>query len=237
DIVIVTAGFSRKPGMTREDLLFKNSQVISTVAQGITRYTKDAIVIVVTNPLDAMTYVALKATGFNRFKLFGMGSSLDSSRFANLISKKLFVSVEYIEALVIASHGEGMLPLSRLAKVRGKSLTELLDANDVVALEEKTRRRGAEIVSLYDTGSAFYGPSAALFEIAETILSGHPREIPVSVFLEGEYGVRDVCLGVPALIGSAGIEKIIELDLNPEEKKAFQRCAQSIKESLKVLKL
>ena len=237
DIIIVTAGLARKPGMSREDLLAKNSQIMAGVCENISNFSKDAVVIVVSNPLDVMTYLALKKTGFEKTKVFGMGPNLDAARFANLISKKLFVNTEYIQALVIGSHGETMLPLPRLTKVRGKPLAQILDEDEVKALVKKTKERGAEIVSLYGTGSAYIGPSAAVFEIAETILLGHTKEIPVSAFLEGEYGLYDVCVGVPAKIGPMGIARIIEIDLTTEEKEALHQSAQSIKDSIKSLKL
>jgi malate dehydrogenase len=235
DIVIVTAGLPRRPGMTREDLLLKNSQIMGNVCENIVKYAKDAIVVVVSNPLDVMTYFTFKKTNFPKTRVFGMGSSLDTSRFANIISKKLFASCETIQALVIGSHGETMLPMPRLTKVRGKALTEILDEIEVESLVKRTKERGAEIVSLYGSGSAYMAPSAAIFEIVEAILTGHPKDIPVSVYLDGEYGHYDVCVGVLASIGPNGIEKIIELDLKEEEKEAFDFSVQSVKDAIKSL--
>ncbi len=235
DVVVVTAGLPRKPGMTREDLLLKNSKIMGDVCKYIVQFAPNSIVIIVSNPLDAMTYMALKKTGFPASRVFGMGSNLDTSRFANLISKKLFVSTDFIEALVIGSHGESMLPLPRFCKVRGKALTELLDEGEIESLVKRTKERGAEIVSLYGSGSAYMAPSAAIQEIVEAILTGHSQELPVSAYLDGEYGQYDVCVGVPAKIGSGGIEKIIELELIEEEKEAFEVSARSIKDAIKSL--
>ncbi len=237
DIVIVTAGLPRKPGMTREGLLLKNSQIMSDVCENIVEFAKDAIVVVVSNPLDVMTYFTFKKTNFPRQRVFGMGSSLDTSRFANIISKKLFASTETIQALVIGSHGETMLPMPRLTKVRGRPLLEILDEADIESLVKRTKERGAEIISLYGSGSAYMAPSAAIFEIVEAILTGHPKDIPVSVYLDGEYGNYDVCVGVLTSIGPNGIEKIIEIGLEEKEKEAFDFSAQSVKDAIKVLNI
>lgn len=237
DIVVVTAGFPRLPGMSREDLLAKNSKIIESVSQAISSHASGAIVIVVSNPLDVMTYLTLRKTGLSRERVFGMGPNLDSSRFANIISEKLFVGVSQVEALVIGSHGETMLPLPRFSSVRGKPLTELLKPKEIEELVERTRKRGAEIVSLYGSGSAYYAPSAAILEIVRAILSENPVEIPVSMCLEGEYGLSDVAIGVPALIGAGGIKKPIILNLNATELKALKESAKAIKESLKLLNL
>jgi len=237
DIVVVTAGLPRKPGMTREDLLLKNSQIMGNVCENIVKYASDAIVVVVSNPLDVMTYFTFKKTNFLKTRVFGMGSSLDTSRFANIISKKLFVSTETIDALVIGSHGETMLPMPRLTMVRGKALTEILDDLEIESLVKRTKERGAEIVSLYGSGSAYMAPSAAIFEIVEAILTGHPKDIPVSAYLDGEYGHYDVCVGVLASIGANGIEKIIELDFNDEEREAFDFSVQSVKDAIKSLSI
>ncbi len=237
DVVVITAGLARKPGMTREDLLIKNAEIVGGVCRGVAEFAKDAIVIIVSNPLDVMTYLAFKKTGFSRQKVFGMGSSLDASRFANLISKKLFVGIENIQACVVGSHGETMLPLPRLSKVRGKPLTELIEKQQVDELVTRTRGRGAEIVSLYGSGSAYMAPSAAIFELVETILTGHAKEIAVSVCLDGEYGLYDVAIGLPAMIGSGGIEKVYEVDFTTEEKDSFLQSAKSISNSIKSLNL
>jgi len=237
DIVVVTAGLPRKAGMTREDLLNKNAAIMESVCSGITQFGQGAIVIIATNPLDVMTYFAFKKTGFSRQRVFGMGASLDTSRFINLIARQMLVSPGEVRAQVIGSHGETMLPLGRLASVRGKKIIETLGEAAVEKLAKRTRQRGAEIVSLYGVGSAYYAPSAALFEIVATILKREKKEIPVSVCLDGEYGLRDVAIGVPAVIGPHGIEKVIELSLTAEEREAFEASAQSIQESIRLLPL
>lgn len=236
DIVVVTAGLPRKPGMTREDLLFKNADIMGQVVQGILEHAVSSIVIVVSNPLDLMTYFAYRKTGFPRQRVFGMGSSLDSSRFANLIAKKLSVGIKDIRALVIGSHGETMLPMPRLTTVKGRPLMEVLPKAEVDALVQATKQRGAEIVALYGSGSAYFAPSAAICEIVETVVCGRVKEIPVCAMLDGEFGLRDVAVGVPAKIGPAGAEEIVAIDLTPEEKAALLQSAQSLKDSLKLLK-
>lgn len=233
DVVVITAGLARKPGMTREELFTKNAAVMTDVCGSIINFAKTAIVVVVTNPLDAMTYWAFKKLGFPKSRVFGMGVSLDSARFASLISKKLFISTEQIRALVIGSHGETMIPLPRLTTVRGKELAKILPESDISALVQATKQRGAQIVSLYGTGSAYYGPSAAIYEIVHALVTGQAKEIPVSAVLEGEYGLQDVAIGVLARIGGRGIEKIIELQLSAEEKAALHQSAEAIKYSFK----
>lgn len=237
DIVVVTAGLARKPGMTREDLVSKNTEIVSGICKGISEFAPSAIVIMVTNPLDLMTYLALKKTGFPRKRVFGMGVNLDSARFANKISKKVLVGTEQIEALVIGSHGETMLPLPRLSRVRGKALSDLLSAADIKEIVKETKQRGAEMVSLYGAGSAYIGPSAAIFQIVSAIVKGETKELPVSAFLDGEYNLHDVTIGVPARIGPDGIREIIELKLDEEERQDFVRSSDVIKEGIKTLNL
>lgn len=237
DIVVVTAGLPRKPGMTREDLLAKNARIMTDVCAEIVRHAKDALIIVVSNPLDVLTYLAFKRCGFDRKRVFGMGASLDSSRFANLVSKKVFIDTQFIRALVVGCHGESMVPLPSQTLVRGKALTDLLKKDEVEELVEATKQRGAQIVSLYGSGSAYYAPSAAVYEIVKTIIAGPAKEIPVSVVLSGEYGLKDLAIGVLAKIGPGGMEEIIELKLTAAEKKLFEQSARSIKESIKSLKL
>jgi malate dehydrogenase len=182
-----------------------------------------------------MTYLAYKQTGLDRHRIFGMGVSLDTARFVNLMAKKLSVSTTKIEALVIGSHGETMLPLPRFSKVEGKPLTEILKASEVEELVKATKLRGAEIVSLYGSGSAYYAPAAAIHQIAQAILSGKSQDIPVCAVLDGEFGLKDVAIGVPAKIGSRGIEKILEIDLNAQERDALATSARSIQDAAKLL--
>lgn len=237
DIIVVTAGLPRKPGMTREDLLLKNADIMSGVCEQIKKYAPEAIVIIVSNPLDVMTYLAFKKLGFPRKRVFGMGVNLDTARFANLISEKLSVGIKEVRALVLGSHGETMLPLPRLSTAGGKPLTDMLNPEETGELVERTKKRGAEIVGLYGSGSAYIGPSAAIFEIVRVILSGEAKEIPVSVCLDGEYGLKDVSIGVLAQIGATGAEKVVCVELNADEQKAFMESAQTIQKTIKTLKL
>jgi len=227
DIVIVTAGLARKPGMTREDLLNKNARILKEICLAIKEVASNAIVVIVTNPLDLMTRVALQVTGFSAGKVFGMGVSLDAARFANLISKETLIPVIEIEPLVIGSHGEGMMPLRAFTKVRGKSLDVVLDPAKIKELTAKTVGRGLEIVTLLGSGSAYFAPSAAIVEIVKIIVSQQPRVIGLSAYLNGEYGAKDVCIGVPCRLGKDGIEQIVELKLNTQESQDFlNSCAR-----------
>ncbi len=229
DIIVITAGLARKPGMSREELLAKNSQIVKEVCLNIKRLAPEAVVIVVTNPLDLMTYLALKTTGFSARKVFGMGITLDAARFANIISKELNVSSCDVEACVIGSHGEGMLPLPRFSRVKGAALDEYVDDKKAHALAEKTVKRGAEIVSLLGSGSAYFAPSAAILALVKAVAKDQKRSLGACVYLNGEYETRDICMGVPCIIGRGGIEKIIELELNNEEKGLFLKSVESVR--------
>lgn len=235
DIVVLTAGLARKPGMTREELLAKNSQILKEVCLNIKKFSPGAIVIVVTNPLDLMTYLALKVTGFSKNKVIGMGTSLDASRFANLIAQELHLEPSDIEAIVIGAHGEGMLPLAKHTKVKGVSLEEFLNKEKVDNLLKKTVGRGAQIVSFLGSGSAFFAPSAAVAEMVRVIAKDEKKILCACAHLNGEYGIKDICIGVPARLGKAGIEKIIELDLSDTEKKALLASSESIRRLLEQL--
>ena len=229
DIVVMTAGLARKPGEKREDLAKKNFAILKDVCLNIKQSSPSAIVIIVTNPLDLMTYFALKVTGFSPSKLFGMGVSLDASRFANLIAKELKVSPVDVEATVIGIHGEGMLPLPRFTNVKGVPLDKFLKEDKITELTKKTVARGAEIVSLLRMGSAYYAPSAAIAGIVKAIAKDEKRTIAVSAYLDGKYGIKDVCLGVPCRLGKLGIEEIIELDLTMQEKEILSKSAENLK--------
>ena len=229
DIIVITAGLARKPGMTREELLKKNAEILKSISISIKNLCPQAIVIVVTNPLDLMTRLVLKTTGFKPSRVFGMGVSLDASRFANLISKELNVPVTDIEAYVIGSHGEGMLPLVRFSTVRGVPLDEVIDSSKADSLVNKTFGRGAEIVSLLGTGSAFFAPSAAIADIVKAIVEDKKHTVGVCAYLQGEYGLNDVCLGVPVKLGRSGIEEIIQFDLNKSEAEKLAKSAESIR--------
>ena len=217
DIIVITAGLARKPGMSREELLSKNAQILKEVCLNIKELAKQAIVIVVTNPLDIMTLYALKITGFKPEKVFGMGISLDTARFANLIAKELAIPVTDVEALVIGAHGEAMLPLPRFTKIKGVLLDEFIDEKKEELLVSRTINRGAEIVESLGSGSAFFAPSAAISAIVRAIVKDEKRTIGLCSYLNGEYGIKNTCIGVPCRIGKNGIEKIIELDLTKEE--------------------
>lgn len=232
DIVVVTAGFARKPGMSREELLNKNAQVIKEVSSAVSAYAKDAICVIVTNPVDVMASLFLKELGGEKKRVFGMGTGLDSSRFANLISEELRVDLRDVKALVIGAHGEGMIPLSRLSLIKDKPLVCLVSPELARGLEARTVARGAEIVNLYGAGSAYFAPSAAILEIVKSITGNTNETIAVSGYLEGEYGISGVCIGVPAKIGKDGISQIVKLDLNKEELAALQKSAESIKASV-----
>ncbi len=236
-VIIITAGLARKPGMTREELLQKNSQIIKEIALQIKNKAPEAIVIVVTNPLDLMTYLVLKISKINPKRVFGMGVNLDAARFTNLISRELNIPNTEINALVIGAHGEGMLPLARFTQVKGMSLDELIDEAKLKKLIAATVNRGAEIVSLLGSGSAYFAPSAALLEVVKAVACDQKRTLGLSAYLNGEYGLKDICIGVPCLLGKNGIEKIIELDLNSEERQAFLKTTDSIKANLSYLKV
>lgn len=235
DIVVITAGLARKPGMTREDLLLKNSQILKEVSLNIKSLCPKAIVIVVTNPLDLMTYLVLKVTGFAKGKVLGMGVSLDAARFANIIANELSVSVKEIETVVIGSHGEAMLPLPGQTKVKGLTLNEFAGKDKIDLIVNKTVKRGAEIVAALGTGSAFFAPSAAITQMVNAIVRDEKSIIGACAYLEGEYGIKDICIGVPCRLGKNGIEEIIELSLNSEEAGRFKESANSIGQLLKGL--
>ncbi len=237
DIIIITAGLTRKPGMTREELLAKNAGILKEISLTIKESASNSIVIVVTNPLDLMTYLVLKLTGFKPGKVLGMGPTLDAARFSHLIGKELNLPNTAIEATVIGSHGEGMLPLPRFTKINGVSLEEFIDEEKIKTIIRKTINRGAEIVSLLGSGSAYFAPSAAITELVQVIAKDEKRTLGVSALLNGEYDVKDVCIGVPCRIGRQGIEKIIELGLNKEEKENFLKSATTLKQQFNSLRI
>lgn len=234
-VIVVTAGFARKPGMSREELLEKNSQILKEVCLNIKKLSPDAILIIVTNPLDLMTYLALKVTGFKPQRAFGMGVSLDSARFANLISNELNIPATDIDACVIGSHGEGMLPLARFTNIKGVKLDEFMDETRIESLIKRTVARGLEIVNLLGSGSAYFAPSAAIASIVKAIIKDEKRTVGASTYLEGQYGIKDVCLGVPCRLGKTGIEKIVELKLTSEEGERLKKSASLLKEQYKKL--
>lgn len=235
DIIVVTAGLARKPGMSREELLQKNALIIKGLSADIKKLAPEAIVIVVTNPLDLMTHLVFRETGFKKNKVLGMGASLDAARFANLIAEELRVPVSTVEACVIGSHGEGMLPLPEFTTVGGVRLDEFLKPEKIEALLKKTVARGAEIVSLLGSGSAYFAPSAAIASLVRAIAKDQKRTIGACAYLDGEYGIKGVFLGVPCRLGKDGIEKIVELDLSKDEKALLAEAAGSLRALIKQL--
>ena len=236
DIVVITAGLPRRPGMTREDLIAKNAAIMTDVCERIKRFAPSAIVIVVTNPLDSMTYLARKLTGFRPEKVLGMAGVLDGSRFIALIADELKVPRSSVETCVLGSHGDTMVPVVSRTFVSGKPLSKVMPEDLLGRIVKRTCDRGAEIVSLLGSGSAYYSPSAAVFKMVNAILNDTKEVMTASAYLNGEYGLRDIYIGVPCRIGKGGIEKIEELELSDIEKNALQASAQAIKSSIQILK-
>ncbi|MBI4177955.1 malate dehydrogenase [bacterium] len=232
DVVIVTAGVARKPGMSRLDLLAINAKIIRAVAQNIRAHAPGAIVVVITNPLDVMTYLLWKETGFPPERVVGQAGILDGARFAAFIGQDLGVSVEDISTLVLGGHGDDMVPLVRYTTVSGIPLAELMPQDKIAALVDRTRNGGAEIVKLLKTGSAYYAPAASGVQMAEAILKDKKRILACSAYLTGQYGLSDVYIGVPVVLGGGGVERIIELKLAQEEKTALQNSAKIYKEAI-----
>lgn len=238
DIAVITAGIPRKPGMTREELLEINGKIVVNVVRDIIEYSPEAIIIVVTNPVDALTYASKKFLDLPRNRIIGMSGMLDSSRLRSFIALELNISPQDVTAMVIGAHTEKyMLPLLRLANVNGVPIAELLDKDTLQRLAERTKMAGAEIVSLLKTGSAYYAPAMAITEMVEAILRDKRSIMPCSVCLEGEYGLRDCAICVPAVLGKEGIEKIIEIPLSPEEMAQLQEGGAAIKEMIEWIKL
>jgi malate dehydrogenase len=235
DIVVVTAGLARKPGMTRLDLLTKNAGIISSISKEIAKYAPSSKLIIVTNPMDAMVYVALKGTGFPKNRVFGMGGMLDLSRFKDFLSKSLNVSKASIEALVIGEHGESMTPLPSFSSVNGIPLKQFLSEEKLASAIEETRKVAAEVIRL--KGATFYAPANGIARMVEAVHYDKKMVLPVSTYLEGEYGMSGICIGVPAVIGKEGVEKIIELDLKGAEKESFDRGAATLKEAIASLQI
>ncbi|MFZ2360991.1 MAG: malate dehydrogenase [Anaerolineae bacterium] len=237
DVVVVTAGLPRKPGMTREDLVNINAKIIRGVIENVVAHSPNAIVILVTNPLDTMTYLAKKVSGLPRERIIGQAGVLDSARMRAFISMELDVSVENIHAFVLGGHGDEMVPLARYSTVAGIPITELLPPERVEAIMDRTRKGGGEIVSLLKQGSAFFAPSAATMQMVESILKDRKMILPCSVYLEGEYGLSDICFGVPVKLGRKGVEQIIQIKLTDDEQAAMEKSAALIRSSMAALEL
>lgn len=236
DIVIITAGIPRKPGMSRDDLISTNAGIVKAVTKEVATRSPESILIIVSNPLDAMCHVAFDASGFPRERVIGMAGVLDSARFRAFISMELNVSVENIHAFVLGGHGDTMVPLPRFSTVAGIPITELMAQDRIDALVERTRNGGAEIVALLKTGSAYYAPASAAVEMAESILKDKKKILPCAAYLQGEYGQQDLFIGVPVKLGAKGIEDIIEITLTGEEKQALQKSADAVQELKDLLK-
>jgi len=237
DIIVITAGIPRKPGMSRDDLLNTNARIVGGVIDQVVAHSPNCILIVVSNPLDAMTQLAYKRSGFPRERVIGMAGVLDSARFRAFIAQELRVSVENIHAFVLGGHGDTMIPLPRFSTVAGIPITELLAPDRVEALVKRTAGGGGEIVALLGTGSAYYAPAASVMEMVEAILKDKKKILPCCVYLEGEYGIQGLCVGVPVKLGASGVEQIIEVKLTANEAAALNRSAAAVKESVEFLKL
>jgi len=235
DIVVMTAGFPRKPGMSRDDLLKANYDVIKAVVEQVVKYSPNAILIVVTNPLDAMAQAAYKLSGFSKNRVVGMAGVLDSARMSTFVAMELGVSVENIHSFVLGGHGDDMVPLPRYSTVAGIPLPDLMPADRIAAIVDRTRKGGAEIVNLLKTGSAYYAPSAAVVEMVEAILKDKKKILPCAAYLEGEYGIKGLFVGVPVKLGARGIEQIIEIKLTADEKAALDKSAATVRELVGVL--
>jgi malate dehydrogenase len=237
DIVVITAGLPRKPGMSRDDLLRTNYDIIKAVVQSIVKYSPNAILITVTNPLDAMTQAAYKISGFSKNRVIGMAGVLDSARMSTFVAQELGVSVENVHSFVLGGHGDDMVPLPRYSTVAGIPLPDLLAKDRIEAIVDRTRKGGIEIVNLLKTGSAYYAPSAAVVEMVEAILKDKKKILPCCVYLEGEYGIRGLFVGVPVKLGARGVEQIVEIKLTAEENAALQKSAAAVRELITVLAL
>ncbi|MCX5896963.1 MAG: malate dehydrogenase [Proteobacteria bacterium] len=237
DVVIITAGLPRKPGMSREDLVQKNREIVEAVTRQIVAHSPQCFIIMVSNPLDTMAYLAYKVSGFSRNRVMGMAGVLDSARFKTFIAMELNISVEEVQAFVLGGHGDEMVPLIRYSTVAGIPISQLIAEDRIQAIVERTRKAGGEIVNLLKTGSAFYSPAASAVQMAEAILKDKRRILPCAVYLQGEYGLHDLFFGVPVILGAGGAEKIIEASLTAEEKAAVEKSAREVKESITKLNL
>ncbi len=235
DVVVITAGMPRKPGMSREDLVGTNARIVRSVVEQVIVHSPEAILLMVTNPLDSMVYLAKKVSGFPRERVIGQAGVLDSARMRTFIAMELGVSVDSVWAFVMGGHGDEMVPLPRYSTVGGIPITQLLPPDRVEAIVERTRKGGGEIVQLLKTGSAFYAPGASVALMVDAILKDKHLVLPASVYLEGEYGLSDICFGVPVILGRGGVERILEVDLNEEERQALERSVNLIRKTMSML--
>jgi len=237
DIVVLTAGLPRKPGMSRDDLMNTNSGIMKACAESVVKYSPNTILVVVANPLDVMTYVAMKVSGFDRTRVIGMAGVLDTARFRTFIAMELKVSVEDVSAFVLGGHGDSMVPLPRYSTVAGIPITELMSPETIERLVKRTRDGGIEIVNFLKTGSAYYAPSSATVAMVESIVKDKKRILPCAVFLKGEYGINDTVVGVPVKLGARGVEEIVQIKLNADEQAALNKSAADVKGSIAKLTL
>jgi len=237
EVVVITAGLARKPGMSRDDLLMKNYDIVRSVTEQVVRHSPNAILVVVSNPLDAMAQTAFRVSGLPKQRVVGMAGVLDSARFRSFIAEELDVSVDNVHAMVLGGHGDTMVPLPRFSTVSGIPITELLPAATIQRLVERTRTGGAEIVALLKTGSAYYAPSAAVVEMVDSILRDRKKVLPCAAYLEGEYGIRGLFVGVPVKLGRRGVEQILEIPLSEAESGALQQSAQAVRELVEKMKI
>ena len=236
DVVVITAGIARRPGMSRDDLLLTNMNITNAVTEQVVKYSPDCIILAVTNPLDAMCQNILESSGFPRSRVFGMAGVLDTARFRTFIAQELDVSVEDVQAYVLGGHGDDMVPLVRYTTVGGIPISELLSEDRVEALVDRTRQGGGEIVALLKAGSAYYAPSASITQMVEAILLDKKRILPGCAYLEGEYGINGLCVGVPIKVGAGGMEQVIEIKLTDPEQKALESSAASVQELVEVMR-
>ena len=237
DIVVITAGLARKPGMSRDDLLMKNMNIIQSVCEEVKESSPESIIIMVSNPLDVMAYLAMKVTGFSPKHVIGMAGILDTARFRSFIAMRLGVSVEDIQAMVLGGHGDSMVPLPRYSTISGIPLSHFLKREEIEEIVERTRKGGAEIVGYLKTGSAYYAPSAAVCQMVKSIAVDKGMILPCSAYLQGEYGLKDVFVGVPVKLGRGGIEEIIEIDLTDEERESLHRSAEHVRSTIDKMNL
>jgi malate dehydrogenase len=235
DIVVVTSGFPRKPGMTRDDLVKKNQEIVTEVTQQLVKFSPNCIIIMVTNPLDAMAQLAFHVSGFPRNRVVGMAGVLDTARFRTFIAQELNVSVRDVQAYVLGGHGDTMVPLARMCTVAGVPISQLLPADRIEQIVQRTRDGGAEIVNLLGTGSAYFAPSASILQMVDSIMLDKKMVMPCAVYLQGEYGFRDIFVGVPVKLGVRGVEQIIEIELDESERALLQKSASAVKELIGVM--
>ncbi|WP_414050359.1 malate dehydrogenase [Macrococcus animalis] len=236
DVVLITSGIARKPGMTRDDLVQTNQGIVEAATKEIVKYSPNCIIIVLTNPVDAMTYAVYKASGFESNRVIGQSGVLDTARFRTFVADSLNVAVTDVTGFVLGGHGDTMVPLIRYASVSGVPLTDLMDSETIESIVDRTRKGGAEIVNLLGTGSAYYAPAAAMVEMAEAILNDSHRVLPAIAYLNGEFNQNDIYIGVPVVLNKDGVEKIVELQLTTEEQKAFADSAESVISAIQSLK-